>query len=186
MTGLRDIAARNWQPTDLDELLHRLELVADALVGDHVTVLDRVGVVPLGATVNMDGTALYEAAAALFVARLHTSDGPRLWLMDLKTNRSGIFGETALQLAAYRFADVLLPAGGGEEPMPPVDGCAAIHVRGDGYSLIPVTAGPTEHRLFLYAQQVAGFTKHGRNLVGAALVPPTTSTLRLVREDNSR
>lgn len=27
-------------------------------------------VVPLGATVNMDGTALYEAAAALFVARL--------------------------------------------------------------------------------------------------------------------
>jgi len=26
--------------------------------------------VPLGATVNMDGTALYEAAAALFVARL--------------------------------------------------------------------------------------------------------------------
>jgi len=27
-------------------------------------------VVPLGATVNMDGTALYEAAAALFIARL--------------------------------------------------------------------------------------------------------------------
>ena len=27
-------------------------------------------VVPLGATMNMDGTALYEAAAALFVARL--------------------------------------------------------------------------------------------------------------------
>ena len=27
-------------------------------------------VVPLGATINMDGTALYEAAAALFVARL--------------------------------------------------------------------------------------------------------------------
>src|SRR5690606_11611628 len=38
----------------------------------HLHVKREVGgfVIPLGATINMDGTALYEAAAALFVANL--------------------------------------------------------------------------------------------------------------------
>lgn len=104
-------------------------------------------------------------------------------LGDWKTTRSGIFGETALQLAAYRYADALLPSDGGELPMPEVDACAAVHVRGDGYSLIPVAAGPEQHRLFLYAQQVASFTANGRDLVGSAVVPPVTSHYRLIRED---
>lgn len=109
--------------------------------------------------------------------------GGRIRLLgDWKTNRSGIFGETALQLAAYRFADVLLPSDGTEVPMPAVDACAAVHLRGDGYSLIPVTAGPEQHRTFLYAQQIAQHSKHDRDLVGAAVVPPTTSTFRLTRE----
>ena len=115
------------------------------------------------------------------IAELQTTDGPVRWLLDLKTNRSGIYGETALQLAAYRFADVLI-AGQDEQPMPAVEACAAIHVRGDGYSLIPVTADEATFRTFLYAQQVAGFTKHGNDFVGAAVVPPTTSTYRLTRE----
>jgi hypothetical protein len=108
--------------------------------------------------------------------------GSRIRILgDWKTNRSGIFGETALQLAAYRYADVLL-TGATEQPMPPVDACAAVHVRGDGYDLIPVTAGPEQHRTFLYAQQIAEWSKTDRDLIGAAVVPPTTSTFRLIRE----
>ncbi len=110
-----------------------------------------------------------------------TSDGPRRLLCDIKTNRSGIFGETALQLAAYRFADVLI-IDGEEEEMPPVDGCAAIHVRGDGYSFIPVTAGEAEIMTFRYVQQVGLWTKHSSDLIGAALVAPTTSSYRLTKE----
>ncbi|PXY16485.1 hypothetical protein, partial [Prauserella flavalba] len=68
---------------------------------------------------------------------------PRL-LVDLKTNRSGIFGETALQLAGYRYADTYVDDNGDEQPMIPVDGCAAVHVRADGADLIPVTAGPVQ------------------------------------------
>lgn len=111
-----------------------------------------------------------------------TVDGQRVtWLLDLKTNRSGIFGETALQLAAYRYADVLI-TGGTEQPMPPVDGCGAIHVRSDGADLIPVVAGPEQHRTFLYAQQVGLFARHANDLVGAPIRPPSPSRYRLVRE----
>lgn len=120
-----------------------------------------------------------------------TADVPPLWeqfrgrrirlLGDFKTNRSGIFAETALQLAAYKGADVLIDSDG-EQPMPAVDGCAAVHLRGDGYSLIPVAAGDAVHRLFLYVQQVARLDDEGRDLVGAAVIPPTTSTYRLVQE----
>lgn len=109
--------------------------------------------------------------------------GQRIRILgDWKTNRSGIYGETALQLAAYRFAEVLLPADSPEIPMPAVDACAAIWLRGDGYELKPVTAGPVQHRTFLYAQQIAEWGKHDRDLIGAPVVPPTSSTYRLTRE----
>lgn len=106
----------------------------------------------------------------------------RRLLMDIKTTRSGIFGEVALQLAAYRYADVLIDDTG-EHPMPEVEGCAAIHVRGDGYDLIPVTADKAQHRTFLYAQQIQQFTAVSKDLVGAPLRVPTQTRARLIRED---
>lgn len=79
-------------------------------------------------------------------------------LLDIKTARSGIFAEVALQLQAYRFCETILGPDG-EEPMPAVDFVAAIHVRADGYDLIPfdVTGDPrtdAAYRTFLYAKQV--------------------------------
>lgn len=96
-------------------------------------------------------------------------DGKR-WLLDIKTTRSGIFNETALQLAAYRFAEFYLDADNNEQPMPAVEDVGAIWVRADGYDLIPVVADETTFRTFLYAQQVAHFTK-GPSLVRDALEP---------------
>jgi hypothetical protein len=61
-----------------------------------------------------------------------------------------------------------------EEPMPTVDWCAALHIRADGYDLIPVTAGEAEFRAFLYADQVAQFMKRCPDLLGQSLYPPTT------------
>lgn len=101
-------------------------------------------------------------------------------LGDWKTNRSGIFGETALQEAAYRYADVLI-TGDTEQPMPQVDACAALWLRPDGYSLVPVAADEDLFRLFLYVQQVARFDDEHRDYVGAAIPPPATSTYRLTR-----
>jgi hypothetical protein len=94
-------------------------------------------------------------------------------LCDVKTNRSGIFGETAIQLAGYRYAETYLDPDGVEQPMLEVDGCAAIHVRADGFDLIPVTAGPQQHRVLLYAQQIKQFDADSRELVGAPIPPPS-------------
>ena len=113
-----------------------------------------------------------------------TIDGKRLTVLaDLKTSRSGIFGETALQLAAYRYAEKWLIDGEEFDPLT-VDHCVGIHVRGDGYDLIPVEAGEEQHKDFLYAQRVGRFSAGSRDLVGAPIVPPTTSTYRLSREQS--
>jgi hypothetical protein len=111
--------------------------------------------------------------------------GQRIRILgDWKTNRSGIFGETALQEAAYRYADVLI-IGDTERAMPEVDACAALWLRGDGYSLVPVTATPEIHRLFLYVQQVARLDDEARDLIGGPIPPPAVSTYRLTRDDST-
>jgi hypothetical protein len=96
----------------------------------------------------------------------------RTVLADIKTTRSGIFGEVALQLAAYRYAEGYLGSHKNEElPMPDVESCCAIWVHADGYDVVPVTAGPAQFRAFLYAQQVAAFCRTSRDLVGDVVTP---------------
>jgi hypothetical protein len=100
------------------------------------------------------------------------NDGLR-WLLDIKTTRSGIFPETAVQLAAYRNAEFYLDAAGHEQPMPAVQKVGAIWVRADGYDLIPVDAGPDVYRIFRHAQQIARFqTVTSKTVVGDAIQPP--------------
>jgi hypothetical protein len=66
------------------------------------------------------------------------ADGRRV-LADIKTNRSGIYGETALQLAAYRFAEVY-QVGEKERAMPEVDDVWGLWIRADGYDVVPLQA----------------------------------------------
>lgn len=106
------------------------------------------------------------------------------WLLDLKTNKSGIFGETALQLAGYRFAELLVDEDGVESPMPQVDRCGAVHITPHGYQLMPIEVSEREHRLFLYAQQIARFAAEGRELIGEPVESPYASVWKLVRDDN--
>ena len=95
------------------------------------------------------------------------------WLLDWKTSKSGIFPETAVQLAAYRHAEFYLDAQGSEQPLPAVDFCGAVWLRADGYDLHPVDAGERTFRLFRYAQQVARFSSTPRGeYVHDAITPP--------------
>lgn len=79
-------------------------------------------------------------------------------LFDIKTARSGIFAEVALQLEGYRNCETMIE-GAGEVPMEDIDFVAAIHVRADGYDVIPFAVNrgprrPTTFDIFLYAKQV--------------------------------
>lgn len=64
--------------------------------------------------------------------------GPGIACFDLKTARTGIYPETALQLAAYAYSEVYLDDEGQECPMPEVVASYGVWVRGDGYDVIPL------------------------------------------------
>lgn len=85
------------------------------------------------------------------VYRLTTGE---LVLADIKTTRSGIFGEVALQLAAYANAEFYIDADG-EHPMPRVDLGHALWIRADGYSVYPMDIGPHVFDDFRRVAQVA-------------------------------
>lgn len=149
--------------------------VPEPLVGhveSYVQFLDEFQVQPVLIEVTIVSHQYGYAGTLDLIADFPTL-GKRL-LVDLKTNRSGIFGETALQLAGYRFADTYVDENGDEQPMIEVDGCAAVHVRADGADLIPVTAEEKQLRQLRYAQQIAEFDKHSRDLVGSPVPPPST------------
>jgi hypothetical protein len=69
-------------------------------------------------------------------------------LLDIKTG--GIYRESVLQLAAYRYATLALDGNGDEIDMPEVAGCYVAHVLGDTVELVPVDAGENVWRTFLY------------------------------------
>lgn len=98
------------------------------------------------------------------------ADGRR-WLLDIKTS-SAVYGDTALQLAAYRYADRYADDDG-EHDMPAVDACGVIHVRADGYDLVPMTVGEAQLTAFRYVAQVAEIVAGLRELKHDALTPPT-------------
>ena len=96
------------------------------------------------------------------------------WLLDYKTSRS-IWGDTGLQLAAYRYADFYLDEDGAEQPMPEVDQCGVIWLRPDGtYELHPYTADRDVHALFLSLKAVSEGQDDIKSYQGPAIPPPVT------------
>ncbi len=191
-------ANRGTQVHNLAERLVRGEEidVPDELAGyveSYVRFLDEFDVRPVLIEAVVVSHKHGYAGTLDLVAELVDRDDPEpdpalkrreMWLLDVKTNKSGIFGETALQLAGYRYADCWVDDDEVERPMPPVTRTGAVHVRADGYHLVPVEAGPAQHRDLLYVQQVARFVNESRGLVGDPIVPPATSTFRLIRENH--
>lgn len=124
----RDAAAR--RGTEVHRLGEALAVgeevdVPDELAGhvdSYVRFLDTVEPAPLenGLELVLASRAHYYCGTADLIADLPqlSCDGLRIpagrWLLDLKTTRSGVWPETALQLAFYRHADTFLTADGEE------------------------------------------------------------------------
>lgn len=94
-------------------------------------------------------------------------------LLDLKTGK-GVYEATALQLAAYRYADIWQPAKDAEEALPPVDDVYVAHILPDDVRLLPAYADGAAFRQFLYLMQTARWLTAAKDdpPIGAALTPP--------------
>lgn len=101
----------------------------------------------------------------------------RTWLLDFKTGK-GVYPEVALQAAGYRNAECYVDADGAEQPLPAVDAVGVVHLRADGYDLVPLDAGPEAWAAFLYVVEVADFAEQGRERwVDEPLTPPIVEAL---------
>jgi hypothetical protein len=101
-------------------------------------------------------------------------DGYGRCLIDYKTSRSGIYGETALQLAAYAHAEVWLDADGQEQPMADlgIERGLAVWIRPDGYDVIEADITEATYRTFLHVAYVARKGKVMKDLLSAPLTIP--------------
>lgn len=95
------------------------------------------------------------------------------WLLDIKTARSGIFPETALQCCAYARAETYVCAEGEEHPMSDlgIERVGAVHVRADGWDLRPLEAGDD---VWAYFRHLAWLHRRADLIgdwVGPALAP---------------
>lgn len=152
-------------------------------VESYVWFLDKFEVDPILVEAPVVNYSYGYAGTLDLIAELTDGDGQRKrLLLDAKTNEKGIFGETPLQLAAYRYAEFYLDADGEEQPMVEVDGCGAILISSESAQLIPCTAGPEQMKSFRIAAAMREIVATGRDLVGAAVEPhnPNPSKAKVV------
>ncbi|SLE90543.1 Uncharacterised protein [Mycobacteroides abscessus subsp. abscessus] len=167
----------------------KVKAVPDELRGHceaYVRFLDRFEVDPVAVEITVVSYEYGYAGTLDLIADLTDDEGNRQrWLLDLKTNEKGIYGETALQLAGYRYAEFYIGEDGKEHPMIPVDRTGAVHITSDDAQLIPTESGRSSLRWLWYAGQVAEFVSAGRDLVYPALEPhnPDAPVARVVYDE---
>lgn len=75
-------------------------------------------------------------------------------LLDWKTSK-GVYGENALQLAAYENADFFLDEDGAEQPMPQYDFLGVVHITPTGTDLYEVQDPAAAWRIFRHVAYLA-------------------------------
>ena len=102
----------------------------------------------------------------------------RTMLYDYKTG-SGIYESFAYQLVAYSRAEFYVDDDGVEQPLPSIDLCAAVHLRPDGYDVVPVVGDyDAIYREFRHIAVVAAAAKRARGskttpgYIGEPIRPP--------------
>jgi hypothetical protein len=181
-----------------DRLMHGEEIAipegTEGYVQAAVDFMDEFDVIPIAVEFTVYSEQWSWAGTCDLVADLLDPDDPEpdpalkrrvRWLIDYKTKEkeSGVFGDSALQLAPYRCAERMVdPITGEDRPMfDDIERCGIVQLYKDGtYRLVPVEADEPEYAIFQYVQQVALWMDGNRALVGQPIKPPRTSTFRLV------
>lgn len=94
--------------------------------------------------------------------------------VDYKTGK-GVYGEAALQVAAYRHMEVCVDAEGNEQPNIQVEHTFVLHLMPGEYELVPVQAGKDEFGQFLAAlanYRANVMSRRLDKLIGEPVEPP--------------
>lgn len=104
--------------------------------------------------------------------------GDFIWL-DNKTTRSGVHAEVGLQLAAYRNAPDIIKPDGSRVPNTKGDGAMVLHVRPEGWKLVPVRADDEMFEVFIHLRHVFDYTRdmHKSVVGGPIAYGPTLAAL---------
>lgn len=150
-------ALRGTQIHDLGEKLARGEEVdvPDEHVGPveaYARWMDRWDIEPIAAETPLCSVTYGYGGTADLWGRVGKRDGA-VALLDIKTG-SGVYDETGLQLAAYRYSEIIQPEKGVEIATPAVDMVYVAHVGPDDVRMLPVTADSEVFRTFLYLAHV--------------------------------
>ena len=101
-------------------------------------------------------------------------------MFDYKTSASGIFGETALQQAAYARSEFWIDEDGAEQPTADLNITATfgVHLRDDGsYDCIPLAFDESVFRAFLHVAYVGRMAKTIKETyTGEPANPPEPTT----------
>ena len=95
--------------------------------------------------------------------------GDDTWLLDLKTTRSGVYGDVSYQLSAYAFAEKYLDDDGSSVPAMRADRFGVIHCTATECKLVSVRVDTETFNEFLHIKAVAAASKHSRSYVGEVL-----------------
>ena len=101
--------------------------------------------------------------------------GERL-LLDWKTSK-GVYGETALQTAAYRGAEFYADEDGNEQPMPEVDGLAVVHITEHGTEVYRFTDAEAAWKDWLHVLWVARAEDRIRSQITSPATAPTVEDI---------
>lgn len=75
-------------------------------------------------------------------------------MLDAKTTKSGVHSEVALQLSAYSYADRLVLQDGTTADIPKIDAGAVLHLRPEGWQLVPARVDQDVYNGFLVCRQM--------------------------------
>lgn len=98
-------------------------------------------------------------------------------MLDAKSTRSGVHESVALQLSAYSFADHIVTQSGDKAPIPEIDGGAVLHLRPEGWKLVPARVDRDVFEHFLTLRRVFDWVKFdSKSVIGKPLYDSQITT----------
>lgn len=95
-----------------------------------------------------------------------------VWMLDIKTGK-GLYPETAMQMAAYANAEFIGRPGDAQRyAIPPIEGYGVVHLRPEGFELVPYSVTDATFRAFLAARDLYAWTLgEGSTVIGQPIGP---------------